>query len=217
MSRVSPMSRVSEPELLHAGLNLGNHPPELRAQAESDVFGFWVFLMSDAIVFALLFGTFGVMLVSTAGAPSPDSQFKISAAARETFALLTSSFTYGMVSLSLKHGASRRWVAFWLAITFCLGLWFLDGETHDFLDMFHDGASPDNSGALSSYFVLVGAHGLHVTCGMIWILLMGAQMAVHGLDERVKINFIRLGLFWHFLDVIWVCIFSVVYLRGMLS
>lgn len=210
------MSGVSEPELIHAGLNLGDHSPATRTQRESDVFGFWVFLMSDAVLFALLFSIYGTMMYGTANAPSPGSQFKISAAARETFALLSSSFSYGMVSLCLKLGLRRRWVGLWLAVTFCLGAWFLDGEAHDFLDMFASGATPENSGALSAYFVLVGTHGLHVTTGMIWILLMGAQMAFHGLDERVKINFIRLGLFWHFLDIIWVVIFSVVYLQGIL-
>jgi cytochrome o ubiquinol oxidase subunit 3 len=208
---------LNEPELLHAGLNLGAYPPAKRQQLESAVFGFWVFLMSDAIIFALLFAVFGTMIHSTASAPSLGKEFKISASFRETMALLSSSFTYGMVSLSLKQGARRRWVVFWLAVTFCLGAWFLDGEAHDFVDMFHDGASPEASGALSAFFVLVGTHGLHVTSGMIWILLMGAQMAIHGIDERVKINLIRLGLFWHFLDVVWVCIFSIVYLRGMLG
>ena len=215
-SRDMPGS-LNEPELLHAGLNLGNHPPAMRQQLESAIFGFWVFLMSDAIIFALLFAVFGTAIQSTAGALSPDSAFKISAAARETFALLSSSFTYGMVSIALKRGSGWLWVAFWLAVTFCLGAWFLDGEVHDFLDMFHDGATPDRSNALSAFFVLVGAHGLHVTCGMIWILLMGAQMAINGIDERVRINFIRLGLFWHFLDLVWVCIFTVVYLRGLLG
>jgi cytochrome o ubiquinol oxidase subunit 3 len=212
------MPRINEePELIHAGLNLGNHPPGSRAQLESDVFGFWVFLMSDAVIFALLFAVFGTMLQRTAGAPSPDSEFKISSAFLETVALLTSSFTYAMVSLSLKHGAKRRWVALWLAITFCLGAWFLNLEIHDFVDMFHEGATPERSGALSSFFVLVGTHGLHVASGLFWMLLMAAQMSIHGIDERVKINFIRLGLFWHFLDVVWVCIFSVVYLRGLLG
>lgn len=208
---------MNEPELLHAGLNLGNHPPAMRQQLECSIFGFWVFLMSDAILFALLFAVFGTAIQNTAGAPSPGSAFKISAAGRETFALLSSSFTYGMVSICLKHDASRRWVGLWLAITFCLGAWFLDGEVHDFLNMFHDDVTPQRSAALSAFFVLVGTHGLHVTAGMVWILLMGAQMAVYGIDERVKINFIRLGLFWHFLDLVWVAIFSVVYLRGLLG
>ncbi len=211
------MSGLNEPELLHTGLNLGNHPPAWQARVESDVFGFWVFLMSDAVIFALLFAVYGTMLSGTAGGPSADSEFKMGPILLETFALLTSSFTYGMVSLSLKQNATRKWVALWLGITFCLGAVFLGLEIHDFVDMVHDGAPAQRSGALSSFFVLVGTHGLHVTCGLIWILMMGAQIAIHGLDERVKINLIRLGLFWHFLDVVWVVIFSTVYLRGMLG
>lgn len=208
---------VNEPELIHIGLNLQNHPPESKKEVEAGVFGFWVFLMSDAILFALLFSEFGVMVHNTAGGPSLGSQFKISATFRETMALLASSFAYGMVSLSLKYNLGRLPVAFWLSVTFAFGAWFLDGECHDFLNMFHDGYPPMRSGALSAYFVLVGTHGLHVTIGMIWILMMGVQMAIHGIDERVKINFIRLGLFWHFLDLVWICIFTIVYLRGMIA
>jgi cytochrome o ubiquinol oxidase subunit III len=207
--------RVSEPELLHTGLNLGNHPPMALAQVESDVFGFWVFVISDALLFSLLFAVYGTMIHATAGVPSPAHEFKIKSAFEETLCLLSSSFSYGMVSLSLKMGLRRRWVALWLAITFCLGAYFLRLEVHDFISAIHDGATPEHSGFYSAYFALVGTHGLHVTSGLIWILLMGAQMAVHGLDERVKINFIRLGLFWHFLDVIWVGIFTVVYLQGI--
>jgi cytochrome o ubiquinol oxidase subunit 3 len=211
------MRRINEPELLHAGLNLRNHAPAKLAQVESDVFGFWVFLMSDAVVFALLFGTFGAMLSASAGGPSPDSQFKLGPAFYETLALLTSSFSYGLVSLSLKMDARRGVVALWLVVTFCLGAWFLRLEIGDFLDMFRHGATPQRNGALSAFFVLVGTHGFHVACGLAWIVLMALQMLVYGLDERVKINFIRLGLFWHFLDVVWIGIFSVVYLRGLLG
>jgi cytochrome o ubiquinol oxidase subunit 3 len=211
------MLGMNEPELLHAGLNLGNHPPAWRTRVESAVFGFWVFLMSDAVIFALLFAVYGTMLTSTAGAPAPASQFKIGSAFLETLALLTSSFTFGMVSLCLKVNAKPRWVAFWLAVTFVFGSCFLGLEIHDFVGMFAAGATPQRSGALSSFFVLVGTHGFHVSIGLAWILLMATQMAVHGIDERVKINLIRLGLFWHFLDVVWVCIFSVVYLRGLLG
>ena len=210
------MPRVSEPELIHAGLNLKNHPPAALAQVESGVFGFWVFLMSDAVMFALLFAIFGTML-NTPGVANPDPEFKITPAFLETFALLSSSFSYGMVSLCLKRNAGRLWVGLWLAVTFCLGAWFLDMECHDFLSMFKHHATPESSGTISAYFVLVGTHGIHVTSGLIWILMMVAQMSLHGLDERTKINFIRLGLFWHFLDVVWVCIFSIVYLRGLIG
>ncbi|WP_026440483.1 cytochrome c oxidase subunit 3 [Acidocella facilis] len=211
------MAGVNEPELLHAGLNLANHPSEKQAQVESDVFGFWVFLMSDAILFALLFVVYGTMLDATAGVPAPHTDFKFSSSFLETLALLSSSFAYGMVSLNLKLGASRRWIWGWLGVTFLLGAWFLRLEIGDFTDMVAHGETAQASGALSSFFVLVGTHGLHVTCGLIWIVIMAVQLAIHDIDERVKINLIRLGLFWHFLDVVWVAIFTIVYLRGLLA
>lgn len=211
------MSGLSEPELTHAGLNLSNEPAGERVQINSNVFGFWVFLMSDAVIFALLFAIYGTMEGRMAGGPNPTDDFKFHSAFWETASLLTSSFTYGMVSLMLKHRAKARTVLFWLGITFCLGVAFLYLETHDFLDMFHHGATPEADGWISAFFVLVGMHGFHVTCGLIWILAMGAQILIFGLDRRVKINLIRLGLFWHFLDVIWVVIFSVVYLQGLLK
>ena len=210
------MSGTTEPELRHAGLNLDDDPRELREHVESDVFGFWVFLMSDAVVFALLFAIYGTMRYGTAGGPSPAQEFKFHSAFWETALLLTSSFSYGMVSLSMKHARGRLWPLLFLALTFCLGVGFLKMETHDFATMFGDGATPERSGALSAFFVLVGMHGFHVFCGLAWILLMGLQLVIFGADQRTKINLIRLGLFWHFLDVIWVVIFSVVYLQGLI-
>ncbi|GAB0115940.1 cytochrome c oxidase subunit 3 [Acidisoma sp. 7E03] len=210
------MSGVSEPELTHAGLNLAHEPAEERAQINSDIFGFWVFLMTDALLFALLFAIYGTMQGRTAGGPSPADDFKFHSALWETAALLTSSMTYGLVSIALKHHARRLWIALFLAVTFCLGAYFLGMEIHDFMDTAEHGATPESSGWVSAYFVLVGMHGFHVTCGLIWILLMGAQMSIFGLDRRLKVNLVRLGLFWHFLDVVWVVIFSVVYLQGLL-
>jgi cytochrome o ubiquinol oxidase subunit 3 len=207
---------TTEPELRHAGLNLANDPREVREQVESDVFGFWVFLMSDAVLFALLFAVYGTMRHATAGGPDAAQEFKFQSAFWETALLLTSSFAYGMVSLSMKYAPGRLWPLVWLGVTFCLGAGFLKMEIHDFLTMFHDGAAPDRSGYLSSFFVLVGMHGFHVLSGLAWILLMDVQLAVFGPDMRVKINLIRLGLFWHFLDVIWVVIFSAIYLEGLI-
>ena len=207
----------TEPELRHAGLNLTDDRREVREHVESDVFGFWVFLMSDAVLFALLFAVFGTMRSATAGGPGPAQEFKFGPAFWETALLLTSSFSYGMVSLSMKHGGGRLWLALWLGVTFCLGAGFLAMETEDFMTMFRDGATPERSGLLSAFFVLVGMHGFHVFSGLTWILVMGVQLAVFGTDERVKVNLIRLGLFWHFLDIIWVAIFSVIYLRGLTS
>lgn len=207
---------TTEPELRHAGLNLADEPLEVREHVESGVFGFWVFLMSDAVLFALLFAVYGTMGGATAGGPSGAQEFRFSSALWETALLLTSSFAYGMVSLCMKHTEGKRWPAIWLSVTFCLGAGFLVMEIQDFANMFRDGATPDRSGYLSSFFVLVGMHGLHVLCGLTWIVLMVAQLAIFGLDQRVKLNLIRLGLFWHFLDVIWVVIFSVTYLQGLI-
>jgi cytochrome o ubiquinol oxidase subunit 3 len=211
-----PMSETTEPELRHAGLNLADDARELREHVESDVFGFWVFLMSDAVVFALLFAIYGTMRHATAGGPDAAQEFKFHSAFWETAMLLTSSFSYGMVSLLTKHGRGRLWPLALLAVTFCLGAGFLKMEIHDFVTMVHDGATPERSGYLSSVFVLVGMHGFHVFSGLTWIVLMGIQLVVFGPDERTKVNLIRLGLFWHFLDVVWVVIFSVVYLQGLI-
>jgi cytochrome o ubiquinol oxidase subunit 3 len=201
------------PQLRHAGLNLPDEPGEVH-KLESDVFGFWIFLMSDAVLFALLFAIYGTMLGATVGAPGPAQEFKIGSAFIETLLLLTSSFTFGMASISLKRVRPRALVV-WLIVTLALGLAFLGMEAHDFATMAADHATPDRSGFLSAFFVLVGMHGLHVTIGSIWMIVMLMQVAMIGCDRRVKINLIRLSLFWHFLDVIWIAIFSIVYLQGL--
>jgi len=202
------------PQLRHAGLNLSDDPGELH-EVESDVFGFWIFLMSDAVLFALLFAIYGTMLGATVGAPGPAQEFKIGSAFLETLLLLSSSFTFGMASLALKH-AKPSALVLWLITTLVLGLAFLGMEAHDFATMAADHATPDRSGFLSAFFVLVGMHGLHVTIGSVWMIVMLVQLAALGRDRQVKVNLIRLSLFWHFLDVIWIAIFSVVYLQGLI-
>lgn len=209
------MDGVEGPQLRHAGLNL-THDPERLAEVESDVFGFWIFLMSDAVLFALLFAIYGTMLGATAGAPGPHQEFKISSAFIETVILLTSSFTFGMASIALKQDVRARRLVLWLLATLALSLAFLGMEGHDFATMASDHAVPDRSGFLSAFFVLVGMHGLHVTIGAIWTVVMLIQLAAFGRDTRVKVNLIRLSLFWHFLDVVWIAIFSVVYLQGLI-
>jgi len=208
---------VTATELKHAGLNLGNTDTATHAKAGSALFGFWVFLMSDAVLFALLFATYGVMLAGTAGAPGPAQEFKLSSAFIETLILLSSSFTFGMASLAMKHGHRLATLYIWLGVTLALGLAFLGMELNDFTTMIADHATPDRSGFLSSFFVLVSTHGLHVLSGCVWIVVMMVQLAVFGADARVKINLLRLGLFWHFLDIVWVAIFSVVYLQGLVG
>ncbi len=210
------MDGVEGPQLRHAGLNLSIDLEQLR-EIESDVFGFWIFLMTDAVLFALLFAVYGTMLPATAGAPGPTQEFKLGSAFIETLLLLTSSFTFGMASLALKRHVRAKRLVLWLVGTLLLGLAFLAMEGHDFSAMTEDHATPDRSGFLSAFFVLVGMHGLHVTIGVIWMVVMLVQIAVLGLDQQVKVNLIRLSLFWHFLDVIWIAIFSVVYLQGLIG
>ena len=210
------MDGIGGPQLRHAGLNLEDNPREVREQVESDVFGFWIFLMSDAVLFALLFAIYGTSLDATVGAPGPAQEFKIGSAFIETLLLLTSSFTFGMASIALKRDKRAQRLVLWLVATLVLGVAFLAMEGHDFATMAADHATPNRSGFLSAFFVLVGMHGLHVTIGAIWTVVMLLQIAIIGRDEQVKVNLIRLSLFWHFLDVIWIAIFSVVYLQGLI-
>ena len=209
------MDGLTQTPRSYAGLNLHEDASPPGAHIEKGVFGFWVFLMSDAVVFALLFAIYGTMLDATAGAPGPAQEFKIGSAFAETLILLTSSFTFGMASLAMKHDRKRSGLVLWLCVTLLLGVVFIGMELHDFATMIGDGASPEHSGFLSAFFVLVSMHGLHVTIGVLWGLTMLLQLAVFGLDHRVKTNLLRLGLLWHFLDVIWIGIFSVVYLQGL--
>jgi cytochrome o ubiquinol oxidase subunit III len=208
---------MSVSDLRYPGINIGATEPETHADAEEKVFGFWVFLMSDLILFSLLFATYAVMLPATAGGPTGKDIFDIKSAAIETGVLLASSFTFGMASLAMKYGRRSGRLVFWLVVTLLLGLTFLGFEVRDFLTMFAKGAVPSRSGFLSAFFALVPTHGLHVTAGCLWIVVMLVQVAVFGIDRNVKIRILRLGLFWHFLDIVWVVIFSVVYLQGLAS
>ena len=210
-------------DIRHPGLNLGARHPSAHEEAEELVFGFWVFLMSDLVLFACLFATYATMLDGTAGAPDGRAVYDIRSAAMETAALLLSSFTFGLASIALKHGehdpeastSSKRWLLVWLCVTLALGATFLSLEVMDFAGMAAKGGIPSRSGFLSATWVLIATHGLHVTAGSIWIVVTIAQVLVLGLTDQVKTRVLRLGLFWHFLDVVWIGIFSVVYLRGL--
>ena len=163
------------------------------------------------------------MLDATAGAPGGRTIYDIRIAALETAVLLLSSFTFGLASIALKHGehdpnaatSSKRWLLVWLGVTVLLGAAFLGLEVVDFQSMADKGGLPSRSGFLSATWVLIATHGLHVTAGSIWILVTVAQILVLGLTDQVKTRVLRLGLFWHFLDIVWIGIFSVVYLRGL--
>ena len=182
---------------------------------EQRAFGFWLYLMSDAIIFSLLFATYAVMARNNAGGPTGNTLFSLPNAFAETMLLLFSSITFGLATLAMKSGEKERMLS-WLLVTFLLGLGFVGLEIREFHGMVRAGAGPDRSGFLSAFFTLVGTHGLHVTFGLIWILIMTSQVIIKGLTIPVASRFLRLGLFWHFLDIIWIGIFSIVYLPGIL-
>ena len=182
---------------------------------EHRAFGFWLFLMGDAILFALMFATYAVMAPNIAGGPTGKDVFDLSNTFYETSLLLFSSITFGFASLAMRAG-NRAGLLGWLAVTFVLGLSFVALEYREFTGMIAMGAGPDRSGFLSAFFTLVGMHGLHVSFGLAWILILGSQVVVKGLTVPVVSRMSRLALFWHFLEIIWVAIFSVVYLPGIL-
>jgi cytochrome o ubiquinol oxidase subunit 3 len=185
------------------------------ARYEERAFGFWIYLLSDAILFALLFVTYVVMLGNTAGGPSAAELFSLERAALETAFLLASSTTFGLATVALAR-EERPEVVSWLVVTAFLGAGFLYLEVQEFAGMVAAGAGPDRSGFLSAFFTLLGTHGLHVGIGMLWIAVMIGQVLVKGLTPPVASRLVRLGLFWHFLDIVWVAIFSIVYLPGVL-
>ena len=182
---------------------------------EQRAFGFWLYLMSDAIIFSLLFATYAVMAQNTAGGPTGKTLFSLSNAFSETQLLLFSSITFGFATLAMKSDKRAALLA-WLLVTFLLGLGFIGLEVREFYGMVQVGAGPDRSGFLSAFFTLVGTHGLHVTFGLIWIVIMACQVVIKGLTAPVTSRLFRLGLFWHFLDIVWIGIFSIVYLPGIL-
>lgn len=192
----------------------GAHQGAMSEAYEQRAFGFWLYLMSDAVIFALLFATYAIMVGNTAGGPDGKSLFSLSNAALETALLLMSSTTFGFASLAMRAGA-RSTVLSWLLVTFALGLGFVFLEVREFHGLVSAGAGPDRSGFLSGFFALVGTHGVHVSFGLIWILVLSAQVFIKGLTAPVTSRLFRLGLFWHFLDIAWIGIFSVVYLPGL--
>jgi cytochrome o ubiquinol oxidase subunit III len=197
------------------------HPHSEAAEIAAEIheqraLGFWLYLMGDAVIFSLLFMTYGIMVGNTAGGPTGRQLFNLDNAAVETALLLVSSMTFGFASLAARQTGERATVLGWLTITFLLGACFVFLEVREFLGMIAVGAGPDRSGFLSAFFTLVGTHGLHVTMGLVWIVILGGQVAVKGLTLPVTSRLHRLGLFWHFLDIAWIGIFSVVYLPGVL-
>jgi cytochrome o ubiquinol oxidase subunit 3 len=177
-------------------------------------YGFWIFLLSDIVMFSALFAAYAVLVRATAGGPTGAELFNQTSVAIETACLLASSYTCGLMSLAI---GSRRHVATYLgaAVTFALGAAFLALELHEFAGMIARGATPERSAFLSAFFTLVGCHGLHVTAGLIWLTVMMAQVATRGFRPTVERRLLCFSLFWHALDIIWVGLFTVVYLMGV--
>jgi cytochrome o ubiquinol oxidase subunit 3 len=177
-------------------------------------YGFWIFLLSDIVMFSALFAAYAVLVRATAGGPTGAELFNQTSVAIETACLLASSYTCGLMSLAI---GSRRHVATYLgaAVTFALGAALLALELHEFAGMIARGATPERSAFLSAFFTLVGCHGLHVTAGLIWLTVMMAQVATRGFRPTVERRLLCFSLFWHALDIIWVGLFTVVYLMGV--
>ena len=187
-----------------------DHHPE-----NSTLLGFWIYLMSDCLIFAVLFATFGVLGHNYAGGPTGARLFELPMVAVNTAMLLFSSITYGMAMIGAQSGRVKETLG-WLAVTGLFGCAFLGQELTEFAHLIGEGAGPQRSAFLSSFFTLVGTHGLHVTCGVIWLVTLMTQVARRGLTETNLRRLMCLSLFWHFLDVIWIGVFSFVYLLGVL-
>jgi len=177
-------------------------------------YGFWVFLLSDIVMFSALFAAYAVLVHATAGGPAGAQLFNQHSVAIETACLLASSYTCGMMSLAI--GSRRRAATYvFAALTFALGAAFLALEIREFAGMIAIGATPQRSAFLSAFFTLVGCHGLHVTAGLIWLAVMMGQVAIKDFRPAVVRRLLCFALFWHTLDIIWIGLFTIVYLMGV--
>lgn len=177
--------------------------------------GFWIYLMSDSLIFAILFACFAVLGTNYAGGPGPAELFDLGLIAVNTSLLLVSSITYGFAMIEMQNGRLNRLVL-WLLVTGALGAGFVAVELYEFTHLIHEGAGPARSAFLSSFFALVGTHGLHVSFGIVWLLTLLVQLKQNGINEPMRRRVGCLSLFWHFLDIVWIGVFSFVYLMGVL-
>lgn len=177
--------------------------------------GFWIYLMSDALIFATLFATYGVLSTSYAGGPTPRQLFELPLVALNTGLLLVSSITFGFAMLAMAADRLRATQA-WMVVTAILGMAFVGIELHEFATLIAAGATPQRSAFLSGFFTLVATHGLHVAVGIVWLGVMLVQLHQRGLHVANRQRLLCLSMFWHFLDVVWIGVFTFVYLLGVL-
>ncbi|MDO4643396.1 MAG: cytochrome o ubiquinol oxidase subunit III [Cardiobacteriaceae bacterium] len=199
--------------LTHA--NHDHHDHE-QAKADREYFGFWVYIVSDCMIFATVFSVYATMSGNFAGKIRPQEVFDLWFVLIETLLLLVSSFTFGMAMLA-AHARELPLLKRWLCVTFVLGAGFLGMELHEFHHLAHLGATPQASGYWTAFFTLVGTHGLHVFSGLVWMIILFFHFRRNGLDADNRSRLACLSLFWHFLDVIWICVFSFVYLMGSIA
>jgi cytochrome o ubiquinol oxidase subunit 3 len=186
------------------------HHPE-----NGTLLGFWIYLMSDCLIFACLFATYAVLGRNYAGGPSGAELFDLGLVAFNTALLLLSSITYGFAMLESQRKRLKS-TMIWLAVTGLLGVGFISLELYEFVHLIHEGAGPQRSAFLTSFFSLVGTHGLHVFFGIIWLVILMFQLKRHGLKPENQRRLMCLSMFWHFLDVVWIGVFTFVYLMGSL-
>jgi len=189
----------------------GKHHPQ-----QGTLLGFWIYLMSDCLIFAVLFATFAVLGRSYAAGPSGADLFDLKLVAINTAMLLFSSITYGFAMIGMLHGKKKAVLA-WLAVTALFGLAFVSIELYEFAHLLHEGAGPQRSAFLSSFFTLVSTHGLHVSFGIVWLIVLMIQVSKLGLTTENKRRLMCLSMFWHFLDVVWIGVFTFVYLMGAMA
>ena len=178
-------------------------------------FGFWVYLMTDLMMFAALFAAYAVLRFSNFGGPTESDVFNLPFVLAETLVLLTSSFTCGLGTLAVRAGKKNAVIG-WFTATFILGATFLALELSEFSRLIAEGNGPQRSAFLSSYFTLVGTHGLHIAVGLLWIFLSVIYLSRRELTPAMTSKMARLALFWHFLDIVWIFIFTIVYLIGVI-
>lgn len=194
-------------------MNHDAHAHEHHDSGSTTVFGFWLYLMTDCVLFASVFAAYAILFMNTAGGVSGKDIFELDYVLVETFALLFSSITYGFAMIS-AHRANKQATLLWLLVTFALGAMFIGMEVNEFHHLIAEGNGPQRSAFLTGFFSLVGMHGLHVTAGLIWMVVLMLEVLKRGLGNRTVTRLSCLSLFWHFLDVVWICVFTVVYLMG---